>query len=506
MAEVDEHQTHERAEECRKGTIVLRISQIFGLGRTQAELDFVDVDPDRDLRLYLDPCYLALRRDRWSVSAVETFQTFFERFLGLARNGDAQQARALFQHLEEPNETCLGQSQGAPAGRGLGPTNAEDLFQSLMQSRAIHTGLVEDIEDVQLFVTGIGKDKTSDMVTNIIRGPIIEYTQRQARLWGIPLRPNTPFRPCWNPATLTWEQYTGDALVVGERQLLLVPKAVVTRADWDLADTYHRYYILDFLQDEHLRLGTALVRERPRKDGTVRRYVTKQDLADSVAPLTKAFLLEFSESHREVFARFKQHPEVSSDSLALNDLAGEELDLVSICDRLTQELDQIPPGNDAATRYHRAVAAVLELVFYPTLVNLQLEREINEGRKRIDLTFDNVDRQHVFSWLDTHHHVPCPYVLVECKNYGRDVANPEVDQLIGRFSPRWGKCGLLVSRSVENMPLLLSRCRDAALAEQGLVIPLVDEDLLVLLGRCAAGNVVPFDQLLRDRVRAILLA
>jgi len=33
----------------------MRFSQHFGISRTQAELDFVDVDPSQDQRLFIDP-------------------------------------------------------------------------------------------------------------------------------------------------------------------------------------------------------------------------------------------------------------------------------------------------------------------------------------------------------------------------------------------------------------------------------------------------------------------
>jgi hypothetical protein len=58
------------------GTSAMRISERFGLGATQYELDFVDIDTDRDIPLFLDPVYLGNRRDAWSLDASRTLHNF----------------------------------------------------------------------------------------------------------------------------------------------------------------------------------------------------------------------------------------------------------------------------------------------------------------------------------------------------------------------------------------------------------------------------------------------
>jgi hypothetical protein len=68
-------------------------------------------------------------------------------------------------------------------------------------------------------------------------------------------------------------------------------------------------------------------------------------------------------------------------------------------------------------------------------------------------------------------------VMVECKNYSSDVANPELDQLIGRMSVNRGKLGILVARTCTDRELFLRRCRDTAQAGQGFIVPLFDDDI-----------------------------
>lgn len=86
-----------------------------------------------------------------------------------------------------------------------------------------------------------------------------------------------------------------------------------------------------------------------------------------------------------------------------------------------------------ATDYHRAVEALLSALFYPSLAYPDVEQEIHEGRKRIDISYMNIAQRGFFHWVADHY--SAPHIYVECKNYKGDPANPELDQLAGRFRP-----------------------------------------------------------------------
>jgi hypothetical protein len=118
---------------------------------------------------------------------------------------------------------------------------------------------------------------------------------------------------------------------------------------------------------------------------------------------------------------------------------------------------------------------LLTAIFYPVLTNPIVQHEIHQGRKRIVVTYTNMAIFGFFKWLATHY--PAAHVFVECKNYGREVGNPELDQLSSRFSPTRGQFGLLVCRRFADKNLFMARCRDTAMDGRGFVIPLDDEDL-----------------------------
>jgi len=475
----------------------MRISQKYNLDKTQAELDFVDIDPEEDITLFLDPFFLSKRQDNWSIEAARTIRSFFQRVVNTIRRGAEKEAKELFQHLHEPNSTCLGMSIGNPRGRGVGNTDTDKIYDSLLRSRAIQTGLVQDIEDNVLFVENFGKDKLSDMTTNIITKHLIEYTQNQCNLHNIPLRPGTSSGYYWNRNTNEWETAYTDMLVIDGKKILLVPKGIVSFSKAYTPDTYYNRFVLDFLQNEYIRIQSALVQQK--KNGTP--YVTKKSLSKE-HPLSKEFLRNFTREHPEILDDFKEQLEVEP-------LTNREISPISIkqvIQSLITRLQAIPSGTNDASAYHNIIIGILEIIFYPSLINPIKEKEIHQGRKRIDITFDNAAKKGIFKRLPDNQNIPCNYIFIECKNYSRDVTNPELDQMGGRFSVGRNQVGFIVCRSIDNMNLFLDRCQDTFKDGRGLIIPLVDKDLIDLLQNYNDYNQEYSEQFFTNRIRNITLS
>ena len=83
----------------------MRISLVGDLNAGQFELDFVNIDIEKDTPLFLDPHFLGVRSDQWSVAASRTLRSFFQKFIDLVQAGNVDLARSLFNHFHEPNKT-----------------------------------------------------------------------------------------------------------------------------------------------------------------------------------------------------------------------------------------------------------------------------------------------------------------------------------------------------------------------------------------------------------------
>lgn len=477
----------------------MKISERFELNANQFELDFVDIDTDIDLPLFLDPAFINVKQDYWSLNANRTLKSFFQTFVDLFRAGEMDRARNLLNYLHEPNEICLGLSSDRPRGNAIGSVDGEKLFQSIITSRAVETGVVEDIQDFRLFIDGIDRDKVSDMTVNIIRLHLIEYTQSQCQLWSIPMQKNAQSGFYWNRNIGAWETSFQDMLIVEHRPIILVPKAVVSYAKKYTPQKYYNKFVLEFLQEDHINRATPLVAHR--RDGSP--YVTKASLKDSVAPYSKGFLTEFTGKHPEVFSDFKHW--ITSDAKSLENEELDGRDSAFIAEYLKIKLSRVQAGANGATEYHRVAVGILEFLLYPDVICPVVEAEIHEGRKRIDIVLDNAAVSGFFNRLHTIYQTPAQFIFAECKNYTREVANPEVDQLSGRFSLNRGKFGILLFREAEDMRRLIQRCNDTYRDGRGVMIPIADADLISMLDRAIEGDTSPYERFFSDRFRQVAL-
>lgn len=481
---------------------MVSFSKSFGSNHSQATLDFVDIDPDEDIPLFFDPYVFEDASDPFFVKCNTAIKSYFDRLLFLVRSGDQRRAEEILNYLREPNELCFGLSTGRPSGRGIGRGQANQMYQSFVLSEAATSGLLNDLAECELFVSGIGPDKISDMAANIIRKHLIEYTQQQCALHGFPLTSGVPSGPLWDEQQLRWTQSYVDIPVVKGRPILLVPKKLV-RWRGDLSHQHKKYYdhfVLNFLKDHHLQARDRFV--HLLKDGTPRVY--KTELAEAPQyELSKDFLFRFSRDNPAVLARY-QEAYRQTKGVEVSELE-DGFDEATFVKTLKKQLAEITPGTKQANDYHRLMIGILEYLFYPNLAYPVPEQPINQGRKRIDIVYTNAAKGGFWARIASHHDIPSQYIMVECKNYESDVANPEFDQLVGRFSANRGRVGILVSRTVNNADRYLARCRDITTQSNGYVLALVDADIVTLLDYASTFRRSLIDDYLENRFRQLLM-
>jgi hypothetical protein len=478
----------------------IRFSDHFKLGKGQAALDFVDIPLNGDAQLFVDPYAFTLEPDPWFTECNNLVVDYFSLLIDAIRAGDLASAEKLLNNLHEPQETHLGFSKIGSSGRGIGKDQAAVLLGSLKSSQAVQSGKVQDLSDCELMIPGISADKISDITINIIRGQLIDYTESQCTLHDVPTT-IVAGGIHWSMERRCWVNQYAKLPIYNNRKVILVPKACVRFRPDITAGEFYNKYVLDFLEAEHLSANDSLV--HTLKNGT--KKVFRSELKQKY-PFTKELLFEISEKNPDIIERYKR--EVSKRAHPLTD---SELELAHRGSRdvdhekLAAELAAIPAGANDAGRYHNFVFGALQAVFYPALRFPQKEQEIHEGRKRIDITFNNGDRTGFFSDLTAQYQVPCPFVFFECKNYSADPANPELDQLAGRFGDKRGRFGFVVCRNVQDKALMLRRCKDTLLDGRGSILVLDDSDLKLLLALRSKSDQQSIDALLHEQMRALLM-
>ena len=178
--------------------------------------------------------------------------------------------------------------------------------------------------------------------------------------------------------------------------------------------------------------------------------------------------------------------------------------LVNVED-LRQRLAAIRPGNEGASAYHALVAEILSAVVEPDLDEPISEEKYHEGRGRIDIVFRNSAERGYFADLLFRHHLKCPVVFFECKNYSSDIGSEEFAQLSSRFSAKRSKVGFIVCRTIDNKELVHQRCKDRFSANDEHIVVLEDSDLIALLDAKDAGDSIGVSRLLHAKWRPIFM-
>lgn len=455
------------------------VSRYFKLGRNQATLDFLDVHIDRDIPVFVDPAALRSLQTDWGQHCVSLLQNYFEEVLNAISKGNHDRAKQLLACLNERNEFHIGFSKKKPKGRGMGEVSAEDIWESLSNSNAATTGALHDLEDTILFVDGIGPDKLSDAVCNIIRGPLIQYTHQACNYYGIPLTAGINSGPIWNSRDKKWESSLIELPMTKEGPLILIPKVIVRAKQSYGHDEYYRHYLMPILQQHHKDINSSLVHVLQSKKNKGIKKVYKTDLYDLYGA-DKLASAKLTGDHPQALTNYRD-AKSATPSRPLDHSAFAEIENVPTANfaALLKDVTSIKPGKKDATAYENAIEKLLSALLYPAFSFPVKQDRIHEGRKRIDITYVNDAKDGFFSWVARNH--PASHVFVECKNYGKEVGNPEVDQLAGRFSPSRGKLGILVVRSIEDKARLLQRCKDTSNDQRGFILVLDDSDLAELI-------------------------
>ena len=474
-----------------------RFSQHFNLNKSQAELDFVDVFINDDIPLYIDPYVFNLRTDEWSMECNDLIVDFFSTVINAIRNNRKNYAKQLLTHLSEPRETHLGVSRNSISGKGVSGKQANDLYERLSTSTAVASGRITDISDCELMIPKVGFDKISDITTNIIREKLISYTQEQCRLHGIPMR-SVPGGRLWSPAQKRWLNGSYVELpVVNGKKIILVPKySVVFKMSLSAKEFYEKD-IVEYIQAEQLNAMSSLV--EVLKNG--KRRVTKKSIKEHPDfRMSKEFICAFCDRHPEVLEQYKTRKQNAvMDTVDINNIS-ESI----VAENLANTLCSISPGNDEASKFHNLSIGILEFLFFPYLMYPKKEHEVNEGRKRIDITLNNAADSGFWNQIRTTPNINATLIMAECKNYKSDIKNPELDQMSGRFSHQRGWFGIILCRHFDNKELFVKRCKDTASDGRGIIICLDDNDILAMLDMIKKGNRHEIDKYMVDRYQEII--
>lgn len=446
-------------------------SDFFGINLPQYEIPFVDFNLFSDVPLYVDPYAITKTPTELAKKCHETIVSYFQTLLDSIREGNRTATNRLIRgKLSEPTEIHLGVGTKPRAGRGIGEDQEARLIAALANSHAAKTGAIQTIQELELHIPGVGPDKVSDLVANIILGLLAEFTEEVCNEYGVSTRP-CAVSGFWNPVSLEWDGGYFNLPVHQSHDYILVPKQFIRR-DKDLMNhrDFYNKYVLEVLQRELLNANDSLV--RTLQNGS--RRITKKSLKeDPRFALSKEFVSKFildrpdvvDQYREELLNRFRP-----ADPALWSGKADEDDPGISIA---LERLKGLRPGKEDADSYHDTVQELLQFVFDYSLVNFEKEYEMDQGRGRIDIIADNKAGEGLFCEMRNAQFF-ARSIPIECKNYAADLGNNEFNQLADRLGEKTSRFGMVFCRTIDNYTRALQHQSDRWL-RQNLMILLIDD-------------------------------
>lgn len=473
-----------------------KFSDFFKLDANK-ELDFLDIYAYQDIPLFLDPYGISAMGTKWAIECENQIATYFQYLIDSINKEDKKTTKKLLNAFHEVNEIALGYSSGIPKGRGIGIEQAKQIQRSFETSEAAKSGDIKDIADCAIMIPGISRDKISDITANILKRNLVLYTQIQCDKYKIPTK-RVAINNAFDFETFQFTSYFAQLPVIGGQAKILLPLSSV-RQDPELSkDKYYRNFVLEFLKAEHTNAFDSLTTVFKNGKVTVRICDLKERY-----PMNVDFLYEFSKDHPKILEEYKLELRRTALKPGKAQLITERKILNSI--ERKEIMSSIKTGGEDASRFHKITYNNLIHILGSRTSNPLMEREINEGRKRIDIVFNNSDKSGFFHSLNGVYHIKCPKIIVECKNYGKEIGNPEVDQINGRLNDRRGKFGIIICRSIENKSRLISRCKDLINDNGNYIIVLDDKDIVELLELRDKKNEVEIDNFFIGKIDELIM-
>jgi hypothetical protein len=151
---------------------------------------------------------------------------------------------------------------------------------------------------------------------------------------------------------------------------------------------------------------------------------------------------------------------------------------VNIDKQYLEELKGIPPGRakKRASKYHNLIFNILKFVFNDSLSKPKKEDQWDDKTQRVDITFKNLREKGFFKQLAEGYNITCPNIFIECKNYSKDVANPEFSQIHNRLNNIRGQFGIIVCRKIRDSQKI--KTRQTTLAKDNKYVIVLDDSCI----------------------------
>lgn len=443
-----------------------RFTDFHGVHIAQHELDFAIPFLNEDIPLYVDPFLLWKSPSFQDKSLHQMLLAGFNNFGVLAKQGQQEEAVEQLMAASECEEVGLGTSQNRQ-GKRIGRKQALEILTLFRDIPYFQEHGFRHLEEIQLFVEGIGKDRISDIACNLMKSFLIDYTSQECRQLGIPLH-TVEVANVYEPGKKKFLTETTELPIQPEtkKPLLLVPKR------WLRYTPYINY------------------------DDYFRQYCPQDDIAHAGEALTYVKVLTYNRLNYGIIDSYVREKERTFEDCK-NDPLFTQIPIISARRKLSA-IKKLPTGKvgDADKTYEKAIGELFPSLLYPHLDFAQVQARTDSGVSIRDLIFYNSRKQDFLAELLRDY--GSRQITMEMKNV-QQVEREHIDQLNRYLTDELGKFGVLITRH----PLKraeFTRTIDLWSGQRKAIIAITDTDIEQMVEVFESKQRHPLDVLVKKYV------
>ena len=337
-----------------------RLTDHFGIHKSQSELDFAIQFLHEDLPLYVDPFLLWKSPSQQDQALHTSITNSFNHLNYLSKKNKTDVAIDTLIELSECSEVGLGVSKSR-RGIRIGKEQAADVLRLFTVVPEYSQFGFTHFEVIQLYVAGISKDRVSDIACNYLKSFLIDYTIEQCDDQAIPTRAVT-LDAVYNYRSNSFDRNVKLRLPVNPtdgQALIFTPKRWMRFNPWINFEDYFK---------------TACPRD---------------EIFNPNESIDRVKVLQYNRDNYDAIERYLQIKDKTAADCK-NDPLFSQIPVLSARRKLA-ELLKLPTGKDdgADAKFESLCTDLLATLLYPHLDFAQAQSRTESGRHVRDLIFYN---------------------------------------------------------------------------------------------------------------------
>lgn len=413
MARNTKRKEEKRNYKRRMNTIVRpRLNDYHGILLLQDKVDYAIPFVNEDIPLYVDPFLLWKSPSQMDNGIHATILDSFNNIGYLANKGDKTEAIRQLVIASECDAVGLGSSKNRK-GRRIGENMANEIVSLFEKIPQLKTTGFSHIEEIQLLVDKIAKDRISDIACNYMSSFLVDYTQQNCLEVGIPME-LVENVVVYDVKSHCFKEENVHLPVNPNTHepIWLVPKRWLRFSPWISQDDYFSNY-----------------------------YPEKVDRGDLFKDRIK--VLMYNRANYDMVKGYVEQRERTFKDCK-NDPLFMQIPVTS-AKRKMSTIRKLPTGktDNADKKYEEHVVHLMASLLYPHLDFAQAQSRTDSGAQIRDLIFYN--NQSVPFFKDIHDTFGSKQIVFELKNV-EALNRDNVNQLNRYLNENLGKFGVFVTR------------------------------------------------------------